>query len=109
MASGTQILATEFVLAVSVVTYDEIVKNGRIPLPSRYLGAGLAFGVLSIASPFISDKLAATLGAGVVLAVLFNMFPGAPTLNPKTGFAPQGPAAPGGSSNLTPVNPGGLK
>lgn len=70
-----RLIVAEFGVTVAIVTYVEIVKNGRVPLPSRYIGAGVAFGILGLLSPLISDRLAATLGLGIVLAVLYQGLP----------------------------------
>ena len=85
MARVQQLMLAEFGVAVAVVTWDEIVTNGRVPLPSRYLGAGIAFGLLGVLAPVISDKLAATLGAGIILALLFQVLPG----SDKAGTTPE--------------------
>lgn len=77
MADSSRLILAEFITATAIVTWDEVVTNGRVPLPSRYLGAGLAFGILGLVAPVISDKLAATLGAGIILALLFQVVPGA--------------------------------
>lgn len=77
-----RLIVAEFGVTVAVVTYVEIVKNGRVPLPSRYIGAGVAFGILGLLSPLISDRLAATLGLGIVLTVLYQGLPQEKPLNP---------------------------
>lgn len=66
------ILLMEWLIVVGLVTYDEIVKNSRMPLPSRYLAASMAFAGLGLASALISDALAAALGGGLLLALLYK-------------------------------------
>jgi len=94
--SGGRTLTTEFLIAVAVITADEIAVKGRVPLPSRYLWGGVAFAILGFAAPFITDKLAATMGAGIVLALGYQVL--APKLGPnKAGETPQPSQSNGGS------------
>src|SRR5215469_6273337 len=69
------LIGAEFLVIIAVITGDEVIRKGRVPLPSRYFFAGVAFAILGIASPLISTKLANVLGLGIVLAVLYQLLP----------------------------------
>lgn len=68
------ILLAEWLTVIALVTYDEIANNQRVPLPSRYVQSSIVFAVLGLTTPIISDGLAAALGAGLLVALLYKNF-----------------------------------
>lgn len=66
------LLLTCFLLAIAIVSWDEIKHGGMFPRPRRFIGAGLVFGILGFAAPVISVQVASVLGAGMVLALLYK-------------------------------------
>lgn len=68
-STGKGLLVTSFIATIGVITWREIKTNKRVPLPSRYVGASVAFAMLGIAEPIISPELASILGAAIVMAV----------------------------------------
>lgn len=94
--NANRVLVAEYLIAVSVAVVQEI-RDGRMwPRPSRFVGAGIAFGVLGLAAPFISDKLAAAFGAGLVLALAYNSVNNA---DPAGGSGTDKPETGGSSSH----------
>lgn len=79
--NGRQLLLGMFFLSLAVVAWDEIKHGGVMPRPRRFIGAGVVFGILGLAAPFISYKLAGIFGAGMLLALMYkgviNMGPAA--------------------------------
>src|SRR5690348_8503638 len=69
---GKALLLGCYIFAVALVTWNEIHDNHRVPLPSRYLSAGLVFGTLGLVGPFITYPLAAVIGLGVVVALYYQ-------------------------------------
>jgi len=90
---GHSIFFTEFIIALAIVTGDEVIKNGRVPLPSRYVWLGVGFGLLSFIAPFTDEKLAAVLGGGIVLALLYQLLPSSDN-PPGTTPTPSGGGGP---------------
>lgn len=68
------ILLMEWLVIIALVTWDELVNNQRIPYPARYVQSSVVYAVLGLATPIISDGLAAALGAGLLLALLYKDF-----------------------------------
>lgn len=66
-----KVLAGEFVVAVGFVSWAAI-KAGWAPWPPSVIYTGVAFGILGGVS-VISPELAATLGAGFLLAALIRI------------------------------------
>lgn len=88
------LLAAEFFIIVAIITGDEVIKNGRVPLPSRYLFAGVAFVMLGLASPLISTRLVNVLGLGVLSTVLYQMLDPGAGETPGQGHNTETPAKP---------------
>lgn len=82
---GTQALAAEAIVAIGVVSWRNV-KGGYAPLPNQIIMSGISFGVIGIMA-YISPELAATLGAGFLIAVLIKEFQ-----HPRDPNAYQGPA-----------------
>lgn len=72
--SGRAILLTSFFVALAIVTYQEIHDGGQMPRPKRYFSAGLVYGLLGVAAPFISYPIAGALGVGMVLALVWQHY-----------------------------------
>lgn len=69
---GMRILAGEAIIALGVVAWRNI-KGGYAPLPHQLILSGLSFGIISLIG-YVSDDLAAILGAGFLLAILIKEF-----------------------------------
>lgn len=86
--TGKRLLVTSFLIAVIMVTWSEIRDYKRVPTPQRYVGAGVAYGLLGVTAPFITFELAGLFGVGLLLTLLYQHYktpPGAA----EGGVAPQ--------------------
>lgn len=92
-------LVAEYLIVATIITIDEVKKEQRVPLPSRYVQSTVAFGILGVASAFIGTEIAAVFGAGLILALLYKTF--APTDNTVGGDA--GKALGGAIDRLAPT------
>lgn len=91
---GRQILVTTFVLAVCIITYSEIHDQKRMPLPSRYVSAGMVWGILGLLAAFFSPQIAAMFGVGMDLALIYQHYAGskaASDIGKAAGKAPKPP------------------
>lgn len=82
--SGHRALFGGFVASAAIVTWVEVRPTekhgcGRMPIPRRYVGLGITYGLLALAAPFISDPLAGTIGVGLPMAMLVATASGADT------------------------------
>jgi hypothetical protein len=85
--TGRRLLVTSFLLAVIMATWSEVHDYKRAPVPSRYVGAGVAYGLLGVLAPFISFELAGLFGVGLLLALVYQHYqtpPGAAEGNAPT-------------------------
>lgn len=88
-----KIMFSSFFAALALITWRGFThKESDWPLasppPYQYVGAGMTFGILYLVSPLISEKLAATLAVGLLLALAYK------TIAPGTTSS-------GGSSSTT--------
>lgn len=112
-SSGDKTFVIAFVGSVAIISWQEIHDFQRVPIPSRFIGAGVAFGILAVAEPVIG-KLASTLAWGLLLALLYEQNqhkatkqappPGVqPIPVGKTGAAPTGGTSGNGSTQAPPT------
>lgn len=72
--TGRRMLLITFILALAIVTYQEVHDAKLIPRPRRYIGAGVVYGILGVLAPFISYPLAGWFGAGMVLTLVYQHY-----------------------------------
>jgi hypothetical protein len=126
---GDRILAIEFLILIGVASWGAL-KRGYYPWPPTIVRTALFVSLLGILSA-ASSELAATLGAGFIVANLVRMYGGKtsymgglPTdntgavvgegglaplsfkANTDTKPGPGGPPNPPGTNPVNPVNPG---
>lgn len=72
--AGRKILLATFFAAVATLTWSEMRNYQRWPMPSRYVGAGLTWGILGLLAPVVSYRLASVFGVGLYLTLLYQYF-----------------------------------
>jgi hypothetical protein len=76
--NGQRAIFGAFLGCVAIITYREIktpmegVPLPGLPTPSRFVGAGVAFGMLGLVSEFLSEKIAAVLAIGLFIGLAFQ-------------------------------------
>lgn len=70
--NGRGILIAEYGIAIGMVFWSQYKTNQLLPPPSRMIKASLAYGLLGVAAPFISPQVAGALGAGLLMALIYN-------------------------------------
>lgn len=76
--NGQRAIFASFLGCVAIITYREIktpmegVPLPGMPTPSRFVGAGVAFGLLGLVAEFLSDKIAAVLAIGLFIGLAFQ-------------------------------------
>lgn len=69
--AGGKTFMVAFIGSVAVISWQEIKDFHRVPIPSRFVGAGVAFGILAMSEPVIG-KLSSTLAWGLLLGLLYE-------------------------------------
>lgn len=67
-------LLLAWMVEIAIVTYKDVKGNHRPPVPSELLDSFVVFGAFSIVAE-ANQKLGTTLGWGIVVATLLNVFP----------------------------------
>jgi hypothetical protein len=75
-----------FVLAASIITYQDVKNCHDLPWPPRLIATGLFFGLLDMFS-LVSEQLAAVMATGVVIGFALNTF--TPVKTGGGGIAPR--------------------
>lgn len=75
------LLAT-FMLALAILTWDEVKHQQRVPHPDVYWHAAVVWAILGIASELGVPELAALFGVGYVLSMMYGYFK-APLADPQ--------------------------
>jgi len=65
------IFLAAFVIAVAVISYEDLHTCHRLPWPPRIIFTGLFFGLTALLS-ILNEELAAVVAIGAVLAILVN-------------------------------------
>jgi len=91
---GREILLITFMFAIGMVTWTEIHVNKTAPRPSRFVGAGMVWGILGLIAPLISYQVVAMFGIGMDLALLYNYYQGVNSTPSPEGVAPEQGAEP---------------
>lgn len=70
--TGKRLYLAAFFGACAIISWQEIRTFQRLPLPSRFVGAGMAFGLLALAEPIITPPLAGTLAWGLLFGLAYR-------------------------------------
>jgi len=70
--SGKRLFLMAFFTSCALISWQEVKTFKRLPLPSRFVGAGVAFGLLAISEPIISPQLAGSLAWGLVMGLAYQ-------------------------------------
>jgi hypothetical protein len=81
--TGRKLLVTSFVFAIIIAAWSEIKEFKRPPQPKRFVGAGVAYGLLGLIAPIISIELAGLFGVGLLLTLLYQHVPHSTAEAPK--------------------------
>ena len=92
-----------FIGALAVITWREINNPPAsaplpLPMPSRYVGAAIVFGILEFMSDIWNPKISDVLAIGLFLGLAIN--------TAQTGIAKNAGKPSGPTLNPTPGNPG---
>lgn len=68
---GRTLFYTAFFASVAVISWQEIKVFKRMPLPSRFISAGVAYSLLAIAEPIISEDLSGWLAWGLFMGLVY--------------------------------------
>lgn len=89
--NGARLLVACYVIAVSINIWQDIKAGNKPPRPQPIAGTGLAFALLALASPMISEKLAGTLAIGLLLGLVYLHLGTTANASPAiTGGTPSG-------------------
>lgn len=76
--NSNAVILTAFVGSCAVITWRDF-KNPdpawpiALPPPYRYIGAGVAFGLLALVGDMLNDKIAAVLAGGLFMGLAFQI------------------------------------
>jgi hypothetical protein len=73
-ATAMNLMKATWLLAVIVLTWQEVSKEKVIPRPARYVGAAMVWGILGFAAPAISYRIAAMMSCGMLLTLFYQMY-----------------------------------
>jgi hypothetical protein len=76
-----------WVIAIALITRDELRGGQRLPRPSRYVGSAMVYGIAAVLSEVAGD-LAVWLAVGWTLAIAYRVI-GSPTGAPVPTGAPR--------------------
>lgn len=82
-----------WVIAIALITRDELASGEFMPRPSRYVGSAMVYGVAAVIAEFAAD-LAFWLAFGWTLAIAYQMLYGSPRRR-MLAPAPAAPSMPG--------------
>lgn len=79
-------LFVTFILAMGILTWDELKNHQRIPQPQKYVHAGVVWAILGFVAEFGAPEVAAIFGVGLVLAMTYSYYNAAhTTAEPNVG------------------------
>jgi hypothetical protein len=88
--NGQNIVLGSFIGAVCIITWRDF-KNPDpawplpVPPPYRYVGAGVAFGLLAIVADTLNDKIAGTIAFGLLIGLAYQTASNPTKNNSATG------------------------
>lgn len=91
---GRALLLGAFIVGLTLIVWDEITVKKVPPRPARFVGVGIAFGLLGLATPVITYKLAGLFGAGFALTLLYQHYAKAGEIPGNTDAEKSGNATP---------------
>ena len=88
------VILGSFVGTVALITYRDFVNPSPdwplpAPPPYRYVGAGVAFGLLALVADTLNDKIAAVLAFGLLVGMGMQTALHRPTANEGTSNIPR--------------------
>jgi hypothetical protein len=82
-------LLTTYIIALSIITWDEVKNFQRVPQPKRYLYATLVWAVLGFLADMGLDSIAVLFGVGLVLSMAYSQYAnGNPLVAPNENRLP---------------------
>lgn len=91
--NASRVLVGIWALACVTIIVTEIKKHKRIPHPTRFISAGMTYGILGFAAPMIGPSLAMMVGAGFYLVLVYRYYNAAdPTADSKGALGNLGQA-----------------
>lgn len=70
--TGRKLLLSTFAIVVCVLTWSELKTYKRVPQPSRYVGAGLGWGILGFVTPVMGATFTGVFSCGLLLMLLYQ-------------------------------------
>ena len=67
-------LLITFIIAIGILTWDEIKNQQRVPVPTKYVHAAVVWGILGIIADFGAPEVASVFGLGLVLAMAYGYY-----------------------------------
>lgn len=61
-----------FVIGIGIITWDEVKNQQRVPHPERYMYVALVWGVLGIIGELGAPELAALIGLGYIITLIYR-------------------------------------
>lgn len=92
--TGRRLLVSTFLVAVALLTWNEMKVNKVMPRPQRYVGAGVIWALLALLSPVLTYSLSGMFSVGVVLMLLYK------NVSSSSGSADQGGSGLGGGGSV---------
>lgn len=71
---GKQLLNLMFLASCATIAWFEVKNQKELPTPSRFVGAGLTYGILALVTPLFGAGFTALMGAGFYLVLLYKFF-----------------------------------
>jgi hypothetical protein len=71
---GNSLMRTTFFIALIVMTWGEVKQQKQVPRPARYVAAGMTWGILGFAAPFITYRIAGMLAVGFLLTLFYQFY-----------------------------------
>jgi len=68
---GMKALMAGFFTCSAIIAWREIKYIGRVPIPGAFVAPMVAYGLLGLLAHFLSPRLAATIGFGLVVGLLY--------------------------------------
>lgn len=77
MAQGANVVLTAYLGSCAIITYREFKNPTKgaplpVPPPSKYVGAGIAFGMCGLLSEFIDPRVGGVLAVGLFVGLAFQ-------------------------------------
>lgn len=70
--NANKAFVTSFLVAIGLITWNEIKVFKEVPKPERYVGVGVVYGLLGIVASIGDYATAAVFGWAMVVALLYH-------------------------------------